>query len=147
VVGAMKNNSNKQTKVYQKIRNLNHSITKMMDCVKHLEKMRSLNYLMTLDEEELAKVMEHMQEIEESIEKINCSTQTASESGVMLKAIGKDRKFWVSKPGAKNCNDITEKKSQKGYTTNPISDSQEEESRTAETKQKAKFNHLSLRNH
>jgi len=65
----------------------------MVDCVKTLESMRSFGSMATISEDDLKEVLKHMKELEESIENINtkkCRTP-------LFKAIGKDRKLWVSK--------------------------------------------------
>jgi len=105
----MNNDHNKQNKLYSKLKNINHSINKMVDCVRTLEKMRSLNYISAVDETELEKVLQQMQEIEESIEQ-----------KTVLRAIGKDRKLWVSKPSLKETREDHSVPRKQGYTSNPI---------------------------
>jgi len=116
----MNNDHNKQNKLYSKLKNINHSINKMVDCVRTLEKMRSLNYISAVDETELEKVLQQMQEIEESIEKINLSKEKPAEQKTVLRAIGKDRKLWVSKPSLKETREDHSVPRKQGYTSNPI---------------------------
>lgn len=104
----MNNNTQRESKLYNKIKNINNSIDTMLGCVKHLEKIRSYNYLTAIDENELKEVLSRMQQLEESLEKINNSEREGHSSTDLLKAVGKNRKLLVKKPVFKNDNNNEE---------------------------------------
>lgn len=91
------NPQNKQ--LYGKIKNLNNSIDLMLDCVRQLEQMRSHDYLAHLSDEELQVVLEKMDALEKNIEKLRSKENDDSQ---LIKAIGKNKKLWVTKPIERN---------------------------------------------
>ncbi|MEW5822348.1 MAG: hypothetical protein AB1782_19295 [Cyanobacteriota bacterium] len=100
----MNNNTQRESKLYNKIKNINNSIDTMLGCVKHLEKIRSYNYLTAIDENELKEVLSRMQQLEESLEKLNNSEREGHGSTDLIKAVGKNRKLLVKKPVFNNNN-------------------------------------------
>ena len=91
----MTNISNEKS---SKLKNLNSSINKMLDFVKDLEKLRSYKYMSSLTKDELNDVLAQIRQIEESIEALNNPANKDSETGNRFKAIGKNRKLWVTRP-------------------------------------------------
>lgn len=94
----MNNKTPIPNKTVSKIKHINNSISLMTDCVKHLEKMRSFNYVYSVNEEDLKQILDQLHQIEESLEKIQSPETPNQGTNSLLKAIGKDRKLWVTKP-------------------------------------------------
>src|SRR3989339_1973744 len=104
-----------QDNEFSKIKSITKSINTMVDCVNYLERIRSYEYIGSIKESELKKVLSQMKEIEERIEKLN----NLSKEKEVFKAIGKNRTVWVTKPikesyfnenNTPNCDNATNKK-------------------------------------
>lgn len=94
----MNNKAHNTQSTQEKVKCINESINHLVNCVKHLEHMRSYNYLSTITDEDLEKVMDYMEKLENSIEQLNAPKDNLSNSKTLIKAVGKDKKLWVSKP-------------------------------------------------
>lgn len=84
----------KKTKELSSIEGLKKSVNTMVDCVNYLEKIRSYDYLGSIEDSDLQKVLSQMKEIEERLENINKNKADKK----IFKAIGKNRTVWVTKP-------------------------------------------------
>lgn len=91
----MSKNNLKNSQLYGKIKNLNNSIDMMLDCVNQLEKMRSYDYMAHLSDEELQVVLDKMEALEKNIEKLRTKDSSQNQ---LIKAIGKNKRLWVTKP-------------------------------------------------
>lgn len=98
----MENKAETTKQINTKIENINDSINLMVDCVKHLEKIRSYNYMASVEEKELQNVLCHLQKIEESIDKIKQPSNNKEASQELIKAVGKNKKLWVSRQNVNN---------------------------------------------
>ncbi|MGD9579878.1 MAG: hypothetical protein AB7V50_00760 [Vampirovibrionia bacterium] len=86
-----------------RMKDIRNSINTMIDCVNKMEKTRSYEYLRTIKPADIDRVISQMKALEEKLEHLN---KQNNEKKQILKAIGKNRTLWVTKPA--NENDIKE---------------------------------------
>lgn len=79
---------------------INNSIRCLLDCIRSVETMRSSSSMENLSEEDVAKILGGVKNLEKNIERLNNKLVNKSNRNI-YKAIGKNKTLWVARPDKK----------------------------------------------